>query len=88
MTLDRNLESSQDPAIPGRPGDVILGGGFEIVYVRSDEVDFQSDNSHCLGVVPIIEWKGRKPTTYVMTVFSIEYKILPELINLISVTNN
>ena len=88
MTLDRNLESSQDPAIPGRPGDVILGGGFEIVYVRSDKVDFQSDNSHCLGVVPIIEWKGRKPTTYVMTVFSIEYKILPELINLISVTNN
>ena len=88
MTLDRNLESSQDPAIPGRPGDVILGGGFEIVYVRSDKVDFQSDTSHCLGVVPIIEWKGRKPTTYVMTVFSIEYKILPELINLISVTNN
>ena len=34
MTLDRNLESSQDPAIPGRPGDVILGGGFEIVYVK------------------------------------------------------
>ncbi|CAL6314626.1 unnamed protein product [Bathycoccus prasinos] len=63
MTLDRNLESSQDPAIPGRPGDVILGGGFEIVYVRSDKVDFQSDTSHCLGVVPIIEWKGRKPTT-------------------------
>ena len=44
MTLDRNLESSQDPAIPGRPGDVILGGGFEIVYVRSDKVDFQSDD--------------------------------------------
>ena len=25
MTLGRNLMSSQDPGMPGRPGDVILG---------------------------------------------------------------
>jgi len=89
MTLDRNLESSQDPGLPGRPGDVILGGGFEIVYVRSDKVDLRdSDDSECLQVIQIIEWYPRKPTTYVMAVFSIEYKIIPELIDLIAVTEN
>ncbi|CAL6391806.1 unnamed protein product [Bathycoccus prasinos] len=91
MTLDRNLESSQDPGLPGRPGDVILGGGFEIVYVRSDKVDLRSNAEHsteCLQVIEIIEWYPRKPTTYVMAVFSIEYKILPELKDLISVTEN
>ena len=36
MTLNRNLDSSLDPALAGRPGDVLLGGGFEIVYVMSD----------------------------------------------------
>ena len=40
MTLDRNIESSTDPGIPGRPGDVVLGGGFEIIYVRTDVVTF------------------------------------------------
>ena len=89
MNLDRNLESSHDPGLPGRPGDVILGGGFEIVYVRSDKVDLRKEGtSECLKVIPIIEWYPRKPTTYVMAVFSIEYRILPELHNLISVTEN
>ena len=41
MTLSRNLESSADAAIPGRPGDTILGGGFEIVYVKTDAVDIR-----------------------------------------------
>ena len=75
MNLDRNLESSHDPGLPGRPGDVILGGGFEIVYVRSDKVDLRKEGtSECLKVIPIIEWYPRKPTTYVMAIFSIEYK--------------
>ena len=52
-----------------------------------DKVDFQDDTSDCLGVVPIIEWKGRNNNVRADGV-SIEYKILPELINLISVTNN
>jgi len=59
------------------------------VYVRSDKVDLiVTTASKCLGVIELIEWGPRKPTTYVMTVFSIEYKILPELENLISVTND
>ena len=61
MNLDRNLESSHDPGLPGRPGDVILGGGFEIVYMRSDKVDLRKEGtSECLKVIPIIEWYPRK----------------------------
>ena len=41
MTLSRNVESSADPGIPGRSGDTILGGGFEIVYVKTDVVDIR-----------------------------------------------
>ena len=41
LTLGRNLDSSSDPSIPGRPGDTILGGGFEIVYVKTDVVDIR-----------------------------------------------
>ena len=41
MTLSRDLQSSTDPAIPGRPGDTILGGGFEIVYVKTDTLDIR-----------------------------------------------
>ena len=41
MTLSRNIESSADPGIPGRSGDTILGGGFEIVYVKTDVVDIR-----------------------------------------------
>jgi len=41
LTLGRNLDSSSDPSIPGRPGDTILGGGFEIVYVKTDTLDIR-----------------------------------------------
>ena len=49
--LDRNLQSSADPGIPGRPGDTLLGGGFEIVYIRIDTVDVrpQEESSSLLG---------------------------------------
>ena len=36
MTLSRSMSSSEDPGIPGRYGDVILGGGFEIVHTIQD----------------------------------------------------
>ena len=51
MVLDRNLQSSADPGIPGRPGDTLLGGGFEIVYIRTDTVDVrpQEGSSSLLG---------------------------------------
>ena len=47
FTLSRDIESSQDPAVPGRPGDVILGGGVEIVYVKTDVLDVDKA-SNCL----------------------------------------
>ena len=78
MTLDRNMESSQDPGIPGRPGDVILGGGFEIVYVRTDTLDLDSTSS-CLTITEQITWFPRQPTSYFVNVFTVEDKIIPEL---------
>jgi hypothetical protein len=77
MTLDRNMESSQDPGIPGRPGDVILGGGFEIVYVRTDTLDLNSTS--CLTITEQITWYPRQPTSYFVNVFTVEDKIIPEL---------
>ena len=77
MTLDRNMESSQDPGIPGRPGDVILGGGFEIVYVRTDTLDL--DSTLCLTIIEQITWFPRQPTSYFVNVFTVEDKIIPEL---------
>ena len=85
MTLDRNIESSTDPGIPGRPGDVVLGGGFEIVYVGTDIVDIRNN---CLTVVEQIEWYPRKPTSYCIEIFTIEERIIPELEQLVEVTND
>ena len=125
MVLDRNLQSSADPGIPGRPGDTLLGGGFEIVYIRIDTVDIRPQEEElssslgtegaavdpamvqesaedaldpentvdeegergppkCLEVIPEIQWLPRKPTSYVMEIYSIEYRILPELQGLIA----
>ena len=78
FTLSRDIESSQDPAVPGRPGDVILGGGVEIVYVRTDVLDVNK-SSNCLEKFVDIQWEPRKPTTYLLSVFSIESQIIPEL---------
>ena len=75
MTLDRNMESSQDPGIPGRPGDVILGGGFEIVYVRTDTLDL--NDTSCLTIIEQITWFPRQPTSYFVNVFTVEDKIIP-----------
>ncbi|CAL6383485.1 unnamed protein product [Bathycoccus prasinos] len=80
MILDRNLLSSTDPGLPGRPGDVILGGGFEIVYTYKDTLDVRSK---CLTIVPEIQWHPRHPTSYVISVFTIEDRILTELERLI-----
>ena len=63
---------------PGRPGDVILGGGVEIVYVRTDVLDVNK-SSNCLEKFVDIKWEPRKPTTYLLSVFSIESQIIPEL---------
>ena len=80
MTLNRNLDSSLDPALAGRPGDVLLGGGFEIVYVMSDILDLDDGASdNCLAVTQEVVWSARKPTSYIINVFTIEDKILPEL---------
>ena len=109
MVLDRDLQSSADPGIPGRPGDTLLGGGFEIVYIRIDTVDIrpqeeesssssqgtsqvnedgESGPPKCLEVIPEIQWLPRKPTSYVMEIYTIEYHILPELQGLIAECDN
>ena len=98
MTLDRNLESSQDPGIPGRPGDVILGGGFEIVYLKTDTVDIRPNSitevdgsvveKKCLEVILEIQWEPRIPTSYVISIFTIEEKILGELHGLVKDLEN
>ena len=85
MTLDRNIESSTDPGIPGRPGDVVLGGGFEIIYVRTDVVDIRNN---CLTVVEQVEWFPRKPTSYCIEIFTIEERIIPELEELVELTHD
>ena len=85
FTLDRTISSSKDPALPGRPGDTILGGGFEIVYLRVDTVDIR-DN--CLKVVEEVQWLPRKPDTYLLSVYHVEYKLLPELQGLVATAND
>jgi len=83
MTTDRVISSSQDPALPGRSGDVILGGGIELVYKISDILDLRQKEKgkgkFCLDVFSAITWLPRKPTTYVLMVHSIESQILPNL---------
>jgi len=82
ITLDRVLSSSEDPGLPGRWGDVILGGGFEIVYTIQDKLDVLKTGNECLKVTPIIGWKPDKPTSYVVSYFVVDQKIIPELENL------
>jgi hypothetical protein len=85
FTLDRTVSSSADPALPGRPGDSILGGGFEIVYLRVDTLDIREN---CLKVIEEVQWLPRKPTSYLVSVFHIEYKLLPELSGLIATADD
>lgn len=81
LTTDRVISSSQDPALPGRSGDVILGGGIELVYKIADILDLQKNENgrFCLSVNASITWLPRKPTTYVLMIHSIEAQILPNL---------
>ena len=87
LVTERVLTSSQDPALPGRPGDAILGGGIELVYKVSDILDLSLAGENgggvaggaCLQVTQEITWQPRQPTSYYMTVHSIEAQVLPNL---------
>ena len=87
LVTERMLSSSQDPALPGRPGDAILGGGIELVYKVSDIIDLSLAGEKgrgvaggaCLQDTPEITWQPRQPTSYYMTVQSIEAQVLPNL---------
>ena len=87
LVTERVLRSSQDPALPGRPGDAILGGGIELVYKVSDILDLSLAGEKgggvaggaCLQVTQEITWQPRQPTSYYMTVQSIEAQVLPNL---------
>ena len=87
LVTERVLRSSQDPALPGRPGDAILGGGIELVYKVSDILDLSLAGEKgdgvaggaCLQVTREITWQPRQPTSYYMTVQSIEAQVLPNL---------
>lgn len=84
LVTERVLTSSQDPALPGRPGDAILGGGIELVYKVSDILDLSLARNDgiegaCLEVSQSITWQPRQPTSYYMTVQSIEAQVLPNL---------
>jgi len=81
FTLDRTISSSEEPGLAGRPGDTILGGGFEIVYVLVDGVDIR-DN--CLKVIGEVQWFPRQPTSYLLSVHDIEKKVIPDLEGLIA----
>ena len=87
LITERILTSSQDPALPGRPGDAILGGGIELAYEISDILDLSLageigggvTGGACLEVTGAITWQPRQPTSYYMTVQSIEAQVLPNL---------
>ena len=89
LTMDRAIRTSEDPSIPGRPGDVILGGGIELVYKVVDRLDLTASQKRtgqteqrdvkCLQVQVEIVWLPRRPTTYAMSLFAIESFVLPNL---------
>ena len=82
-TTERTIRSSKDAGTPGRAGDVILGGGIELVYKISDILDVVNDvrtlKKPCLYVYGEITWLPRKPTSYIMSVASIETQVMPNL---------
>jgi hypothetical protein len=45
----------------------------------SDVLDIDEAAGDCLAVRQEVEWTPRKPTSYIINVFTIESKILPEL---------
>jgi len=85
MTLERNIRTSTDPGIPGRDGDVILGGGLELKYTLNDVLDVAGNHSKgCLKTHTEIRWSPSKPTSYVFGVHFIEKSVLPNLRYLLS----
>jgi len=94
LTTDRVIRSSQDPGLPGRQGDVILGGGIELVYKISDVLDLSGEETRgaikvpCLDVQAVVTWLPRKPTTYVLAVHSIENAVVPNLKFLLATVKN
>ena len=87
VTMDRHIRSSDDEGTPGRPGDVILGGGIELVYKVSDTLDVGTAGD-CLTTGVGITWLPRRPTSYVFNVFSIESQVLPNLYFLYTVAKS
>jgi hypothetical protein len=88
-TTNRVIRSSQDHALTGRSGDVILGGGVELLYRESDILDIVKDgrtnNKPCLFNWPELTWLPRKPTSYVFSVAAVELHVVPNLKYLLSV---
>ena len=86
MTTDRIVRSSQDEALPGRSGDVILGGGIELEYTLTDEIGLSA--SCCLVANVTVSWKTRNPTSYVFSVATIEGFVVPNLQALLGVVRS
>lgn len=49
------------------------------MYVKTDVLDVNQKSNNCLEKFVDIQWKPREPTTYLLSVFSIESQIIPEL---------
>jgi len=90
-TLDRVIRTSTDVGIPGRQGDVILGGGIELQYKLADMLDLSeldrdknrySSGLPCLTTSTSVTWLPRRPTSYVFGVHAIESQVIPNLIKL------
>lgn len=90
-TLDRVIRTSTDVGIPGRQGDVILGGGIELQYKLADMLDLSeldADKNRypsglpCLTTSTSVTWLPRRPTSYVFGVHAIESQVIPNLIKL------
>ncbi|CAL6339127.1 unnamed protein product [Bathycoccus prasinos] len=78
--ITAGFSTSVDPALAGHRGDVILGSGFKILYVLSDILNVDDYiTQKCLNVTQEITWTPRKPTSYIINIFKIEDKFLPEL---------
>ena len=88
-TTDRVIRSSTDVSLAGRAGDVILGGGIELLYRESDILDVQdTQNGACLVPDVALTWLPRKPTSYLFSVASVEMQVVPNLKYLLSVVRS
>ena len=72
---ERTISTSEDPSFPGRSGDVILGGGIELVYKLSDvwlrgDIGLGTPRHPCL-CADVHHVASRKPTSYLCSVHSI-----------------